>query len=274
MTRRTPPRPVDVERLFPEVLPFRRETVRLHPRAGRPTYRDSSVGGPLLWPADEAWPLCPEHEGSPMVPVVQVHRDSVPGLVPFPDGCDLLQVLWCPRRHSDHRWIVPHVRRRRSGAVRTPLEAPPSPAEWEEDYLPRPCVVHPETVTEYPSWDLREDVWDALEDRFLALDEETGWDYQRHLSTAPGTKLGGYPGWSQHPDWPDCAGCGRRMEHLLTIRSTEADAISRRAWTPVEEDDDTPYQGPGLVLGDLGGVYLFECPDCPGRPFDHRYDCA
>lgn len=33
-------------------------TTRLHPRPGTPTAADSSVGGPLLWPADEPWPFC------------------------------------------------------------------------------------------------------------------------------------------------------------------------------------------------------------------------
>ena len=33
------------------------------------------------------------------------------------------------------------------------------------------------------------------------------------------------------------------------------------------------FAGPELSLGDLGGVYLFECATCPGRPGAHRYDC-
>ncbi|MER7833671.1 hypothetical protein [Streptomyces sp. NPDC095602] len=58
MTRTTPPRPVDVEALFPGLAAYRRTATRLHPRRGAPTARDSSVGGPLLWPADEPWPVC------------------------------------------------------------------------------------------------------------------------------------------------------------------------------------------------------------------------
>ncbi len=61
MTRTTPPRPFDVTAPFPELAPLARTTVRLHPRAGSPTAADSSVGGPLLWPADEPWPVCPDH---------------------------------------------------------------------------------------------------------------------------------------------------------------------------------------------------------------------
>lgn len=58
MPRTTPPRPVDVEAAFPELARMRRAATRLHPRRGTPTAHDSSVGGPMLWPADEPWPMC------------------------------------------------------------------------------------------------------------------------------------------------------------------------------------------------------------------------
>ena len=35
-----------------------RTALRLHPRAGTPTVEESSVGGPLLWPTEEPWPVC------------------------------------------------------------------------------------------------------------------------------------------------------------------------------------------------------------------------
>lgn len=54
MSFTTPPRPFDA--LFPQLAPLARTATRLHPRPGSPTAHDSSVGGPLLWPADEAWP--------------------------------------------------------------------------------------------------------------------------------------------------------------------------------------------------------------------------
>ncbi|MGW6057002.1 DUF1963 domain-containing protein [Streptomyces sp. NPDC055189] len=274
MTRRTPPRPVNVEQLFPEVVRFKKEAVRLHPRAGDPTFRESSVGGPLLWPATEPWPVCDEHKGAPVVAVAQIYRDHVPdGVVTFPEGRDLLQVLWCPRKHSGGQWVVPQVRWRNAGAVGQALDTPPLPAVRHEKYVPRPCVVHPERVTEYPGWDLAQDVWDALGGRFEQVEKETGWDYQSHLSTAPGTKLGGYPGWGQDPQWPACTQCGRPMEHLLTFESSEGDSGSARTWTPVE-DHEVRYEDAGMMFGDVGGVYLFECRTCPDRPGTHRFDCA
>ncbi|MFC9622794.1 hypothetical protein ACFTXM_23320 [Streptomyces sp. NPDC056930] len=53
MSRTTPPRPLDVEALFPELATYRGTITRLHPRPGRPDVAASSVGGPLLWPTDE-----------------------------------------------------------------------------------------------------------------------------------------------------------------------------------------------------------------------------
>ncbi|WP_338696186.1 hypothetical protein V2W30_12625 [Streptomyces sp. Q6] len=58
MTRTTPPRPLDPEALFPGLRAYRRTTTRLHPRPGTAGPAESSVGGPLLWPADEPWPVC------------------------------------------------------------------------------------------------------------------------------------------------------------------------------------------------------------------------
>ncbi|MDH6137994.1 hypothetical protein P3T37_007437 [Kitasatospora sp. MAA4] len=63
MTRTTPPRPLDIEAIFPELADYRGTTTRLHPRPGAPDASASSVGGPLLWPADEPWPVCTAPHG-------------------------------------------------------------------------------------------------------------------------------------------------------------------------------------------------------------------
>ncbi|MEY9815480.1 hypothetical protein [Streptomyces albogriseolus] len=64
MSFTTPPRPFDVTALFPQLAPLARTATRLHPRPGSPTVHDSSVGGPLLWPAHEPWPHCDEPHDS------------------------------------------------------------------------------------------------------------------------------------------------------------------------------------------------------------------
>ncbi|GAA3390277.1 DUF1963 domain-containing protein [Streptomyces roseoviridis] len=297
--RTTPPRPLDVAALFPEAACYRREAVRLHPRAGRPGVRESSMGGPLLWPAQEPWPACaddhprtafaPPRDAAgplPLVPVLQLFAGDVPGL-PFPPGTDVLQLLWCPFDHEPRYAPRPERYWRAAAEVTEVLPAPPRPAGAPEDYVPEPCVLHPERVAEYPSWDLPEEVYEALEERFEEVEEETGWSYWSHLSVAPGVKAGGFPTWTQDPHWPDCEGCGRRMEHLLTVSSREFDGESWRSWVPREDVPrtgtvlDLPHEerrrvqgAHGLMLGDMGGVYVFECRTCPGRPFAYHHDCS
>ncbi|GAA0345622.1 hypothetical protein NE235_28830 [Actinoallomurus spadix] len=53
--------PASAESLIADVpafAPYARPATLLRPAAGTPGTGDSSVGGPLLWPADEPWPVC------------------------------------------------------------------------------------------------------------------------------------------------------------------------------------------------------------------------
>ena len=295
--RRTRPRPVDVEALFPEVAAYRRKATRLHPRRGEPGARDSSVGGPLLWPAHEPWPHCtgahpdngfetPPSGPVPLVPLLQLNAAEFPDL-PFPPGSNLLQVLWCPYDHEPSYAPRPELRWRAADINGPLLAHPPRPADAPDHYMPVPCVLHPERIIEYPQWDLPGELNRALRERFDRLEEETGWSYWYDLSIAPGIKIGGYPGWTQEPDWPDCNRCGKRMDHLLTIDSTEFDGGTARAWLPEEDRPasgtifDLPHEerhaiqsAADVMIGDMGGVYVFICPRCPDQPYAYRSDCS
>ncbi|MFJ7774476.1 hypothetical protein [Streptomyces yangpuensis] len=295
------PIPFDVEAVFPELAGTAREVTLLYPRAGEPGPGDSSIGGPLLWPADEPWPMCaePDHykpldapvgpEPVAMVPVVQLYARDVPGLV-FPAGTDLLQLLWCPLVHEDDQYAANpslHWRSAAPTAADAAAGDPPRPHTAEEDYLPRPCTLSPTPAVEYPNWDMPEGLSERLDERFEQLEEERGFCHF-DVATTQQSKVGGYPGWTQGPDWPDCADCGARMEHLLSVTATEP---GRGRWLPL--DDRDPRQDPagvpswraeadpgglaafghGMDLGDCGGMYFFVCRACPDIPYAHRYDC-
>lgn len=116
-TRTTPTRPLDIERIFPELAAYRRTTTRLHPRPGNPGPRDSSIGGPLLWPRDEPWPMCTEpHDRAHGHRMADVHRERrilaeawtrtpAPGETagPTDEERELLQSL-CEGRHAP--WLA------------------------------------------------------------------------------------------------------------------------------------------------------------------------
>ncbi|MEU0939911.1 hypothetical protein [Embleya sp. NPDC005971] len=106
MTRTTPPRPIDVEALFPELAAYRGTTTRLHPRPGSPQISAGSVGGPMLWPANEPWPVCSEaHSRGRGQRPVDIHRYRrvlatawARNRAPDPEERELLKAL-----HREHR---------------------------------------------------------------------------------------------------------------------------------------------------------------------------
>ncbi|MFI1184876.1 hypothetical protein [Streptomyces californicus] len=310
MTHRLPAAPFDVEALIPELAGLGRYTTLLYPRQGDPGIRESSLGGPLLWPADEPWPLCdaPGHwqplrtptevvgpEPVAMVPVAQLFARDVPEL-PFPAGTDVLHVLWCPLMHDDGGGaVLPRVYWRDEQAVAAGrvLADPPVPYAYDEEFVPRPCTVTPTRALEYPNADLPEGLGRSLGPRFDEIEETLGFSYFETAVTVQ-SKVGGYPAWLQFPQWPECR-CGRRMDHLLSVTATEPHegrwfpldertqddaAPGERTTTTTEaqsesesEDADDDAIGHGMDMGDLGGLYLFVCPRCPDTPYAHHYDC-
>ncbi|MHB9861202.1 hypothetical protein [Streptomyces sp. YIM S03343] len=331
MSRTTPPRPVRVERLFPELAGFRGTATRLHPRLGTPGVRDSSVGGPLLWPVDEPWPMCTERhrrrygdrvadvrlrrrilaeawsrtpepgrqpgptaeerdilaslkrgrhapwlqdtDPIPMLALAQLSRHDVPDLG-GPADCDMLQVLWCPfDAHGGRHQPAVELRWRRSADVGEVVAEQPEPeVVGSEGYVPESCVLHPEQVVEYPYLDLlpqelREQIlaWEGDEDEI----EEDSVTYQTDLSIAPGWKAGGFASWHATDPAPVVCDCGRTMELLLTVASTEWDN-GCRTWIPVEDlptvDAMFASRPSQVTVGRGGDMNVFTCPANPAHP--------
>ncbi|MGW0961320.1 hypothetical protein ACWD4K_20325 [Streptomyces gelaticus] len=341
MTRTTPPRPLDVEALFPELAAYRGTTTRLHPRPGAPGVSASSVGGPMLWPADEPWPVCTEAHGRghgrrpadvhrerevlarawareplsgpteedlrlldelgrehripgihetdplPLIGLAQLYRRDVPDLPAGPDGCDLLQLFWCPfdaHGPSGHGLLL-HPRWRRSAEVGEVLEIPPQPqVVGFAGYVPEPCVLRPEQVVTYPFAGLlpeelcaRIDAWEeALEEAAEQQEGDGDADepicYQYDLSIPSGWRVGGFASWHATDPFPmDCPACATPMRLLLTIDSSEWDGGSG-SWKPLEEGDLPAFlsaRPTEVVVGRAGELNVFACPTDPGHP--HRW---
>ncbi|MEU5382073.1 MULTISPECIES: DUF1963 domain-containing protein [unclassified Streptomyces] len=248
----------DLRALVPEYAALVRETTLLNPEPGNPGMKVSSLGGALLWPADEPWPYCANDEhwtsvypdnaqvspgAVPMVPILQLFARDVPGLE-FPEGKDLLQLVWCALIHEqDPGPVVPRLYWRNEAEVVAAgllSEIPEvSEGEYDEDHMPERSTLSPTIAQDYPSWhDLSEDTLTLWGSRVVLPDDDCN---------VVGTKVGGWPAWTQRGNWPDCES-GHRMEHLLTITGD-------------------------MQLGDCGGVYFFRCRQCPGLPWDWRYDC-
>ncbi|MEU8550580.1 hypothetical protein AB0C81_26965 [Streptomyces roseoverticillatus] len=341
-TRTTPPRPVDVTAVFPELAPLARTATRLHPRPGAPSPQDSSIGGPLLWPADEPWPHCdgPHTDGSysleavqverrvqarvamnpddpraahytpeevavferlqridfhdewpegpvAMLPVAQLYARDIPLLRTLrPSGADLLQVLWCPLDHPEEFYTPRTAVVWRSAAdVTDILTSPPKAHSVEfEEYVPVPCVLAPEEVTEYPnSMELSKELQEQLSD-WSSWQAAAGVDssyasypelfYRNHLSIAPGWKVGGWPQWGYTDPAPrPCPACGTAMDPLLTIATFEWNAEDD-SWIPHEVQAASStgdhrrdvVQPTRVQIGSGYKQQLYICPAAPEHP--------
>ena len=278
---------VDVASAIPGLASLARTTVRLHPRRDRvPSIERSKIGGMFVWPADEPWPRCPEHDDY-LVAVVQLAADEVPGLV-MPEKVDLVQLLWCPRDHSEAESLVAHrVFWRNRLAIGEVLANQPQPREGDPEYWPAPCSVSPEQVVEYPSvFELPEEIAHQIEQSEALTDATEDGDalaaYQYWWSTATGTKAGGYVNWIQEAETPVCE-CGRPMEHLLTVASEEFDGETHLRWCPEEDKNimEADYDArmrvqsaAGLLFGDAGSIYFFVCRSCPHWRVKSVFQCS
>ena len=262
----------------------------------------SKLGGEILWPADEQWPVCNEHQ-SPLVPVVQIREDDVPELG-FVGESDVFQLLWCPTFHSDDG-SGPRSQTfwRASQDVVSIAPTPVHPGRLETYlgevdawYLPQACRIDPERVTELPpASELDPMLVEEMDEWLLGrlegwwangiVDEPTAELVERfeghppslygwHFSVAPGTKVGGYVNWLQYPSRPACER-GHRMEHLLSVMNYESDPGDWLRWLPTEYPRELLANGPSWAalvvptkMADDRAVVSahFICRVCPDQP--------
>lgn len=206
------------------------------------------MGGPLLWPTGEPWPYCAQSGhwafgtcgdsageskpgAVPMVPVIQLFARDVPWWE-FPEGKDVVQLLWCALIHEEDPAgvVLPKLywRNEAETVARRLLHHFPTPREYEDDFVPRPCTVCPTPAVEYPGHDLPNELLTALRPRLEELQDRFGF-WCTEAASALQNKVGGYPAWTQSPDWPHC-GEGHRMEHLFSVTGEPAYGIGS-PWT-------------------------------------------
>ncbi|MBC2878180.1 MULTISPECIES: hypothetical protein [Streptomyces] len=213
----------------------------------------------------------------PLLALAQLFVRDVPDLT-GPDGCDLLQVFWCPfEAHGPEQAIDVTLKWRRSGEVRNPLTVMPEPAVVGlDDCVPAPCVLDPEQVLEHEYVELlppglmeRVVAWNERQE---AEAEERGQDfpltYQHDLSVAPGWKVGGFASWHLTGPVPVVCSCGTPMRPLLTVAEHEWDG-GAPTWVPLEDQDmieAAEANAPTQVAVGSGWMYVFTCPADPTHP--------
>ncbi|MFH8618648.1 hypothetical protein ACH4E8_26790 [Streptomyces sp. NPDC017979] len=242
-----------------------------------------------------------ERDPIPLVALAQLFTRDVPALV-GPDGCDLLQVLWCPAEAHGPRGNAFDVvlQWRRSADVRDVLHDRPEPVVIGRAHgLPNECVLHPEQVAEHEHIQhLDDELQEAVEEWEESLEEaaddatdgtaapasyatyeeyeaamraaEQSADavvtYTGDLSIAPGWKVGGFASWHLTGPTPVvCSSCGTPMRLLLTATDREWDAGSQ-SWVPVEDRELVRVKGANAPTGvspARGTMSVFTCTTDP-----------
>lgn len=211
--------------------------------------------------AVDKYPEYDEAAPPPFIPVAQLYYRDVPGL-PWADRFDLLQILWCPRDHPDAE--TPYnpalqLRWRRAEAVKEVLTDPLRPVLCNGDYVPNPCIVHPEVVTEYPT---RRELPESLGRAITEWEQEIGEDtaYSWDASVAPGWKAVGHGGnWAIIDPYPMVCECGERQLPLFTADSGESGGDTK-SWDAIEDADGTIANPVEVVIGRGYTLQLYYCP--------------
>ncbi|WP_370155534.1 hypothetical protein [Streptacidiphilus sp. EB129] len=222
---------------------------------------------------------------------MQVFARDVPWYDGFPKDADLLQILWCPFQHRYDDATVPyngiagpfvHVRFRDSRDLTGSFSTAPEPlVVGELGYLPSPCRLRPEPVTEYPhpgvlgeGFEERVEEWEMATFADITDDPE---DYEPRfhweLTTAPGWKLGGHEPWNYQGYFAPvrCHSCDSEMRFLAAVASIERDG-GTASWAPAGSlegpvNSRLRRQAPtGVRLGKNETMRIFTCPVSTQHP--------
>jgi uncharacterized protein YwqG len=240
-----------------------RPAILLEPFTPRPgqtlAITQSKFGGTPYAERGDAWPICGGC-GKGLAFIMQAHLDecekaaATEGDEPKPDDdrrSGLVVFFYCQQCSSwgdipadlKDAWVV---RRYDTPSESKAVElADLSPA----DLRTKPCAVMISPAVSLPDWESLDTVDPELSNLSASLDHDEPWEpYSSACTEVLGeepscrTQIGGYPSFIQGANFPDCSECGQAMRLLMQIDS---------------EDDA------GLMWGDAGSVYLFECPKHP-----------
>jgi hypothetical protein len=217
------------------------------------------------------------------VPVLQLRADEFPEAGYRPET-DLLQILWCPREH-ERCWARPFLYWRDRAGVHDPLrEMPAEPAAYP-GYVPLPCRLFPERVTDLPDADElgpllgKLDEWNSRTRKFPG--KRMVEVYNEFAAPYRGWKIGGWPNWIQRPEVPVC-GRGHTMELLLSCAGEymsvlQAPVQERHLYAnPARRDAaaaENAANAPRIRYTADGVQFTFVCRRCPGWPVETVSQC-
>ena len=196
--------------------------------------------------------------------VIQIYKKEHPNFY-FPIDHDLFQLFRCPNMDCESSFSMKHdlpmyfyyfSDDQNSAQLELPKEQYSSTLESR---IPN-CILNPKNKADYPNFDDYDEDIDSL------ISEKYGeqWcDYMvDNLSAKLGTKYNGYPSWTQSPDRPICT-CGKEKYFIFQLASEEFKYDKKK----------DAYSDHGIMIGDLGNIYIFICKECGIDSIESTWDC-
>lgn len=223
------------ENLKPILEPFKRFAWFPDVVERKSSPKSSKFSGVPVLSKDEDWPCC-GNCNEPMQLFLQLNASDLPEDEQGVFGKGMLQVFYCTNIEKECEVsceaFFPFSK---STLVRV--------VDYSDDDIASPQASP--VRKEFPEqqiigWKSKDDYphWEELEDIGVVLSEEQSellcdLDYP-----LPNDKLGGWPGWVQSVEYPDCPECGEPMKLIFQIDS----------------EDNLPY-----MFGDLGCSHITQC---------------
>jgi hypothetical protein len=230
------------EKLDALLKPLIREAVLLEPsrsKAAEAASANSKFGGLPYATQGDPWPLCPSC-GRELVFVAQFLDDKTQTLYAF-FYC-FACFPWEVGAEENAQWLV----RRYPGPSMEHYRKLQPCAPDKQTVIP--CTVSRSPVRVLPDWEGIESRCMTASNLCYDLDDARPWEEYAAAILRLGclneyaTLVGGYPRWVQDALVTSCESCGSELEFLAQLDSEEA---------------------AGLMWGDAGLVYLFQCPNHP-----------
>ena len=245
--------------LFEEITEkYGMDTLLLNPEESEDTIpvSQSKMGAEANMAGFESYPCC-DACGTPLNFVIQLYKKDFPQLY-FPENTNVFQLFRCPNMDCDPGDYLKYDRRMFHYYFNLPdeikaLAKPESDATDIEDEA-NECSFSPYKTKDLPKYDdLADDILEYINEK---LDDDVSYEFETCFIQYTGTKIGGYPSFTQGTHFPVCSSCGKEKELFFQLGS---------------DDDGSSH---GIMIGDVGNIYYFVCKDCGPETVEPYWDCC
>jgi uncharacterized protein YwqG len=247
---------------------YKRQTTLLRPHKSEIAIgqQESKFGGIPNFTGFDIYPCCDDCK-TPLNFVLQLYKTDFPSFY-FPDNTDLFQLFRCPNNDCpagyseqyDHKMFHYYL----TSTTDNKLLAKPSHNLSNAENEVPDCYLKPQVTDDFPNFD------DFEGNDFVNIEEQFGNDltelFMDKYSAISNSKLGGYPSFTQSPEYPTCS-CGKTKEFFFQLSSEDPE-------DGVEKPSPNNWSPHGIMIGDVGNIYFYVCRSCGQKTIESYWDCS